>query len=222
MRRKGGNIELQPVQQVQPLQQVQPVQQVQPLQQVQPVQQGFIGSALADIKNNQSVLNPIYDTTASIGIVYNVVITIVVTILFGILIYVGFWIKDADINKSENVLGKYKNVKCTEEIIKDKDNNNKSVTVCNAEIVYTVGEKEYIKSYKASKLVNENQPVTVHYDPANPNDFIIEKNTYYFGLGMIIVGFIIIGLSWLWLILSIAFKPIAAAYGANAIGDALT
>ena len=39
---------------------------------------------------------------------------------------------------------------------------------------------------------------------------------------MIIVGFIIIGLSWLWLILSIAFKPIAAASGVNAIGDALT
>ena len=73
---------------------------------LQQEQQRFIGKELTDVKNNKSVLNPIYDTTASIGIVYNVVITIVVTILFGILIYVGFLIKDADINKSENVLGK--------------------------------------------------------------------------------------------------------------------
>jgi hypothetical protein len=192
------------------------------LQQVQPGKQGFIGTALTNIKINQNVLNPIYNKTASIGIVYNVVITIVFTILFGFLIYVGFWIKDVDINKSENVLGKYKNVKCTQEIIKDKDNNNKSVNVCNAVIVYMVEKKEYIKSYKASKLVNENQPVKVYYNPANPDDFIIEKNTYYFGLGMIIVGFVIIVLSWLWLMLSIAFKPIAAASGVNTIGDALT
>lgn len=192
------------------------------LQQVQPGKQGFIGTALTNIKINQNVLNPIYNKTASIGIVYNVVITIVFTILFGFLIYVGFWIKDVDINKSENVLGKYKNVKCTQEIIKDKDNNNKSVNVCNAVIVYMVEKNEYIKSYKASKLVNENQPVKVYYNPANPDDFIIEKNTYYFGLGMIIVGFVIIVLSWLWLMLSIAFKPIAAASGVNTIGDALT
>jgi len=191
------------------------------LQQVQVGKQGFIGTELTDIKINQNVLNPIYNKTASISIVYNVVITIVFTILFGFLIYVGFWIKDVDINKSENVLGKYKNVKCTQEIIKDKDNNNKSVNVCNAVIVYMVEKKEYIKSYKASKLVNENQPVKVYYNPANPDDFIIEKNTYYFGLGMIIVGFVIIVLSWLWLMLSIAFKPIASASGVNTIGDAL-
>lgn len=189
---------------------------------LQQEQQRFIGKELTDVKNNKSVLNPIYDTTASISIVYNVVITIVVTILFGILIYVGFLIKDADINKSENVLGKYKNVKCTQETIKDKNNNDKLVNVCNAEIVYLVDEKEYIKFYKASKLVNEYQPVTVYYDPENPDDFIIEKNTYYFGLGMIIVGFIIIGLTWLWLILLIAFKPITSASGVNAIGDSLT
>ena len=77
------------------------------LQQVQVGKQGFIGTELTDIKINQNVLNPIYNKTASIGIVYNVVITIVFTILFGFLIYVGFWIKDVDINKSENVLGKY-------------------------------------------------------------------------------------------------------------------
>ena len=38
---------------------------------------------------------------------------------------------------------------------------------------------------------------------------------------MIIVGFIIIGATWIWLILSIVFKPIAAATGVNTIGDTL-
>jgi hypothetical protein len=38
---------------------------------------------------------------------------------------------------------------------------------------------------------------------------------------MIIVGFVIIWVTWIWLILSIVFKPIAAATGVNTIGDAL-
>ena len=121
----GGNIDFQQ-QQMQPYQ-MQP-QQMQPYQmQQQQMQQqpGIIGTALNDIKANQNVLNPIYETTATIGIVYNVVVTIVVSILFGILIYVGFYLKNADINKSENILGKYKNVKCREERVSDKDGNNK-------------------------------------------------------------------------------------------------
>jgi len=205
---KGGNQNFHQPQQMQP-------HQMQP-------QPGIIGSVLNDINANKNVLNPIYETTATIGIVYNVVMTIVLSILFGILIYVGFYLKNLDINKTDKILGKYKNVKCREEIVKDKNGNNKTVSICNAEIVYSVNDKEYIKSYKASKLVNENQPVTVYYDPNNPNDFIVEKTTYYFGLGMIIVGFIIIGLTWLWLILSIAFKPIASVSGIGAIGEAIT
>ena len=158
-------------------------------------------------------------TNVSISILYNIVITIVITILFSILIYVGFWIKDLDSNKSETVLGKYKNVKCDQESVKNKNVNNKLIQVCNAEIIYTVNEIEYIKSYKSSKIVNENQPLSVYYDPLNPDDFIIEKNTYYFGLGMIIVAFIIIGLTWLWLIITIAFKPVAPTLGINAINN---
>jgi len=33
-------------------------------------QQGFIGNAINDIKNNQTVLQPIYNTSATIGIIY--------------------------------------------------------------------------------------------------------------------------------------------------------
>ena len=174
-----------------------------PIQPSQPSQQEFINNT----------------TNVSISILYNIVITIVITILFSILIYVGFWIKELDSNKSETVLGKYKNVKCDQESVKNKYGNNKLIQVCNAEIIYTVNEIEYIKSYKSSKIVNENQPLSVYYDPLNPDDFIIEKNTYYFGLGMIIVAFIIIGLTWLWLIITIAFKPVAPTLGINAINN---
>ena len=103
-----------------------------PIQPSQPSQQEFINNT----------------TNVSISILYNIVITIVITILFSILIYVGFWIKELDSNKSETVLGKYKNVKCDQESVKNKYGNNKLIQVCNAEIIYTVNEIEYIKSYK--------------------------------------------------------------------------
>ncbi len=182
---------------------------------------GLITNTINDIKANKEVLDPIYSTAANIGIATNVFITITITIIFGIVIYIGFWLKNSDSEKTDEVLGKNKNVQCEKDIVTDSKNRNKTVVTCYADIIYKVDGNEYTKTYMGSKIINENQSVSIYYESSNPDNYMVGKNNYYFGLGMIIVGFLIIGVSWIWLILSIMFKPLAAASGLNAIGDAL-
>ena len=75
-------------------------QPTQPLQ-----QQGFIGTAINDINNNKDILNPIYDTTATIGYIYNIGATIIICIIFGIIIAAGVYIINIDSDKTKNVSG---------------------------------------------------------------------------------------------------------------------
>ena len=183
-------------------------------------QQGFFGNAINDLNNNKETLAPIYDTTASIGIIYNIFTTILVVVICSIMIYIGFWLKNMNSNKSHNVSGKYTNVKCTNEIVEDTNKNKKTIVNCTA-VIYKVDEVEYKKSVQTSYSINDEQPVTVNYDPSNPDDFNTDNNYYYFGIGMIVIGILAIFISLFWLILSLIYKPVAAASGVGAIGDAM-
>jgi hypothetical protein len=184
-------------------------------------QQGFFGNAINDLNNNKETLVPIYDTTASIGIIYNIFTTILVVVICSIMIYIGFWLKNMNSNKSHNVSGKYTNVKCTNEIVEDTNKNKKTIVNCTADVIYKVDEVEYKKSVQTSYSINDEQPVTVNYDPSNPDDFNTDNNYYYFGIGMIVIGILAIFISLFWLILSLIYKPVAAASGVGAIGDAM-
>jgi hypothetical protein len=184
-------------------------------------QQGFFGNAINDLNNNKETLAPIYDTTASIGIIYNIFTTILVVVICSIMIYIGFWLKNMNSNKSHNVSGKYTNVKCTNEIVEDTNKNKKTIVNCTADVIYKVDEVEYKKSVQTSYSINDEQPVTVNYDPSNPDDFNTDNNYYYFGIGMIVIGILAIFISLFWLILSLIYKPVAAASGVGALGDAM-
>jgi hypothetical protein len=124
-------------------------------------------------------------------------------------------------NKSHSVSGKYANVKCTNEIIEDTDKNKKTIVNCTADVIYKVDDVEYNKSVQTSYTINDEQPVTVNYDPSNPDDFNTDNNYYYFGIGMIVIGILAIFISLFWLILSLIYKPVAAASGVGALGDAM-
>jgi hypothetical protein len=137
------------------------------------------------------------------------------------MIYIGFWLKNMNSNKSHNVSGKYTNVKCTNEIIEDTNKNKKTIVNCTADVIYKVDEVEYNKSVQTSYTINDEQPVTVNYDPSNPDDFNTDNNYYYFGIGMIVIGILAIFISLFWLILSLIYKPVAAASGVGALGDAM-
>ena len=211
MKKKGGDIYQN--------QGLQPANQL--YQNPQMNQQGFVGTAINDLRSNKDVLNPIYDTAATIGIIYNVFFTFVIIIICSIMIYMGFWLKNLNSNKSQSVKGKYSNVKCTNEIIEDANKNKNTIVNCTADIIYSVNEKEYKKSHQVTHTINDNQPVNVNYDPANPEDFSTDNNYYYFGIGLIVVGILAIIIAIFWSILSMLYKPIAAASGVGAIGDAI-
>ena len=185
-------------------------------------QQGFVGTVLKDLDSNKDVLKPIYDTTATIGIIYNIFFTIIIIIICAFIIYIGFWLKNSNSNKTKNVIGKYTNVKCENEIIEDINKNKKTIVNCTADIVYMVKGVEYKKGYQTNRIVNDNQPVNVSYDPANPDDFTVDNSYYYIGISMIVIGFITIAIALFWSILSILYKPVAAVSGIGVLGDAIT
>lgn len=185
-------------------------------------QQGFVGTVLKDLDSNKDVLKPIYDTTATIGIIYNIFFTIIIIVICSFIIYIGFWLKNTNSNKTKNVIGKYTNIKCENEIIEDINKNKKTIVNCTADIVYTVRGVEYKKGYQTSRIINDNQPVNVSYDPSNPDDFSVDNSYYYIGITMIVIGFITIAIALFWSILSILYKPVAAVSGIGVFGDAIT
>jgi hypothetical protein len=182
-------------------------------------QQGFIGTALTDLKNNKDMFQPVYDTTSSIGLVYNFVVALFATLLAALLIFVGYMVKDYYIKYSGRVRGRIVSAKCYTEMNSNKQRQKK----CDATVEYEVAGKKYNNSYLADEQVNVNQGVDINYDPLNPNNFTTKYDLMsYIGWGFIIFAAVMLFVSWGWFILSWMFKPIAAASGIGAIGSALT
>ena len=204
-------------------QQPQPVaqQQVgqQPVaQQPQQGQQGFIGTALTDLKNNKEMFQPVYDTTSSIGLVYNFGIAMIATIVMSLVIFAGVQINNYYYKYTGKAKGKIVSAKCYTEI-----DNNKKYKKCDAMIEYEVAGAKYKQNYISDSLVNVNESVDVRYEPSNPNNFTTKYSMMlYIGWGVIIFSVIIILLAWAWFVLSWVFKPIAAVSGIGALGSALT
>ena len=206
-RRKGGNLTQQQYPQQQYPQQQYPQQypQQQYPQQQQTNYTGMIGDTM-------NAMQPVYNTTATIGIVYSVFSAVIATIICGFAIYGGFWIKNMNSDKTEKTIGTIKDASCS----KTKDDKS-----CMATINYTVKDVEYSVS-ATTGIVNKGQTLDVFYDPKNPNNFSISNNTTNtIGWIIIIVAIIILLSSWGWLILTIFFKPVAAATGVGAVANAI-
>ena len=194
-RKKGGNL----------IQQQYPNQYQQQYQQQPTNYNGMIGDTM-------KTMQPVYDTTASIGLVYSIFTTVMATIICGFAIYGGFWIKNMNADKTEKTIGTIKEATCS------KTKNDKS---CIATINYTVKDVEYSVS-ATTGIVNKGQTVDIFYDPKNPNNFSLLNNTANtIGWIIIIVAIIILLSSWGWLILTIFFKPVAAATGVGAVANAI-
>ena len=195
----------------------QPVAQ-QPVGQQQQGQQGFIGTALTDLKNNKEMFQPVYDTTSSIGLVYNFGIAMIATIVMSLVIFAGVQINNYYYKYTGKAKGKIVSAKCYTEV-----DNNKKYKKCDAMIEYEVAGAKYKQNYISDALVNVNESVDVHYEPSNPNNFTTKYSMMlYIGWGLIIFSVIIILLAWAWFVMSWIFKPIAAVSGIGALGSALT
>jgi hypothetical protein len=181
-------------------------------------QQGFIGTALTDLKNNKEMFQPVYDTTSSIGLVYTLGVAIFASIIAALLIFAGYMVNSYYYKYTNRVKGKVVSAKCYTET-----SNKQRQKKCDVIIEYEVAGKKYRNNYMADQLVNVNESVDVNYEPTNPNNFTTKYDfMLYFGWGLIIFACIMLFLSWGWFILSWMFKPIAAASGIGAIGSALT
>jgi hypothetical protein len=211
-RKKGGNY-IDPQQQYPNQYPNQYPQQQYPQQQYSnqyPQQQptnytGMIGDTM---KNMQ----PVYDATASIGIAYAIFSAVIATIICGFAIYGGFWVKNINSDKTAKTTGTIKDAICS------KTKNDKS---CIATINYVVKNVEYSVS-ETTGIVNKGQTLDIYYDPKNPNNFSLSNNTTnIIGWIIIIVAIIILLSSWGWLIMTIFFKPLAAATGVGAVAGAV-
>ena len=199
-------------------QQTQQTQQQQPVGQQQQGQQGFIGTALTDLKNNKEMFQPVYDTTSSIGLVYNFGIAMIATIVMSLVIFAGVQINNYYYKYTGKAKGKVVSAKCYTEV-----DNNKKYKKCDAMIEYEVAGAKYNQNYISDALVNVNESVDVHYEPSNPNNFTTKYSMMlYIGWGLIIFSVIVILLAWAWFVMSWVFKPIAAVSGIGALGSALT
>ena len=180
-------------------------QQYQQPQQPTTNYSGMMGDTM---KNMQ----PVYDATASIGIAYAVFSAVMATIICGFAIYGGFWVKNINADKTAKTTGTIKEATCS------KTKNDKS---CVATINYIVKDIEYSVS-SVTEIVNKGQTITIYYDPKNPNNFSLSNNTTNtIGWIIIIVAIIILLSSWGWLLMTIFFKPVAAATGVGAVAGAV-
>ena len=159
---------------------------------------------------NQNNLQPIYDTTASIGIAYSIYSTIIGTILSILIIILGIWIKNMNSDKTGYANG----------IVKDVTDYDYKATSCISTIYFKVKDtKDTVKT--ATGIGNKGQNIGVYYDPSNPNNFTTNNYSYIIGWIMIIIGSLILLSVWVWFIFTLIFKPVAAVTGVGAVTNAV-
>ena len=164
---------------------------------------------MGDAMNN---MQPVYDATATIGIVYSVFSTVVATIVCSIAIFVGVWVKNLNNDKTAKTVGVVTEAICST-VNKDKS--------CIATINFKANYIDYTVSSSTLGIVNKGQNIDIYYDPKNPNNFTSNNYTNTIGWVIIIFAIIILLISWGWLIMTIMFKPVAAASGVGAVADAV-
>jgi hypothetical protein len=209
-RKKAGNFMQQFNQNQQQPNQYQQQQQQQPNQyQYQQQHQQQSKSMIGDAMNN---MQPVYDATATIGIAYSVFSTVIATIVCSIAIFVGVWVKNLNKDKTAKAVGVITEANCT---------NSKKDKSCVATINFKANKVDYTVSSSTLGIVNKGQNINIYYDPKNPNNFTSNSYTNIIGWVIIIFAVIVLLISWGWLIMTIMFKPVAAASGVGAVADAV-
>ena len=166
---------------------------------------GFV-SDTTDVNKNKDYLQPIYDTTATIGIVYSVMSTIIGTIIFVIIIIIGVYVKNMNSDKTEIAFG----------IVKEVNNCNARSKSCVSVVEFSVKDAIYTVNTE-SGILSKGQKIKIYYNPENPNNISLNNYTNFIGWIIIIISVIIIVCMWIWTLLTIIYKPIAAASGVGAV-----
>ena len=138
------------------------------------------------IENIKQVANPVYDGLGTIGIISNIIKLITTFIISIILISIGYILIKAYDNKITTT-GRFSDISCNS----TKTADNKIQYFCTGYVVYKIDDKQYTRDYSAPYTIHNNQPIVVYYNPSNVEDFIISKNRYYIGVGMIGISILV-------------------------------
>ena len=102
----------------------------------------------------------------------------------------------------------------------DSNHNNNDVTYnCyNIQIIYTVDGKVYpmqtLTSSGSTRYVRG--PVTIYYDPSDPSKISLTLDNYHTaGIVLIVVGLIIAIIAWIWFVITMRYKAVAAVGGVS-------
>jgi len=152
-------------------------------------------------------------------LVYSFFSALLSSAIGALLIFIGYQVNSYNSVYKGKTVGTIISAECYTEENEKKQREKK----CDAIIEYEVDGTKYKKSFLSGEVVNVNQNISINYEPANPNNFTTKYDIMvYLGWGLILTGILAIVVSWGWFILSLIFKPIAAASGVGVIGDALT
>lgn len=159
--------------------------------------------------NYNDQLEPIYNTSATIGIIYSLISAIIGSIFCILVIIIGVWVKNMNSDKTAYTLG----------YVTDISDCNFKEKTCISTIEFNVNNEKYTVK-NISGIGNKGQNIGVYYNPKNPNNFTTNNYSTLIGWVMIVIGILIIVIIWSWFILALIFKPIAAATGVGAVADA--
>jgi hypothetical protein len=94
---------------------------------------------------------------------------------------------------------------------------NCNSNACTAVGTYNVDGKSYTTNVTTMNPAPSN--VNISYNPSNPGDGVQNKPSTGFGIGLIVVGFIVVLIGAVVYWVTMSYKPIAALQGAGAIYD---
>lgn len=152
----------------------------------------------------------IYSGAATVGrplAIYNAFIATIISI--AIIIFGVYAIRKKDEHPNSIVAKIIGPVVCTPYV----DQNHNQDWHCTLPVEYTVGNQTIQKSLSSSGSTDYEgyKTVTVYYNPANPADAVLTKFPWHMvGWIALIAGIVIVVSTWIWAILAMYYKPVAA------------
>jgi hypothetical protein len=121
---------------------------------------------------------------------------------------------------SKDTQGTVTNVKSCKQQVTSNDNQTNVNYLCTLTVSYTVNNKKYTNgniSTDGETIYKVGDTLTLQYDPNNPKDSRSKRMTRkQTGTALLIIGVIIMAISWFWVWVTQKYKAAAAFAGAGA------
>lgn len=162
------------------------------------------------LQDHKGTIDAAYDTTAAVGKVGSVINAIFATLVCLIVVVIGVFLVRRRSVPMKKTLATVVETNC-----------EVGQAFCDAKIEYKVDGKTYSKVL-SGKGYNKGSTMQIRYNPENPDEFDTGTvNVKMIGWIMIIVGVLLIVMSWVTLWFVLKFKVLGAATGVGIVADAV-